>query len=110
MRKLATMGVALVIAAALVAPMQAEAKLTTAEPSVSLPYVEDVNPYGGGYVATVSCAGRGSAILKVTCKGKPVKVRKVAKRTWTVKMKQGRCYKLSVRSGSACKSIGYRIY
>lgn len=113
MRKIASMAMAIAVAASLTAfAGTAEAKeVTVATPSVSLPYVDDVNPWGGGYIATVTCAGSAKAELKVTLNGKRVKVRKHAPRVWTVKLKKSRTYKLSVRiKGCAWKSIGYRIY
>lgn len=109
MRKL---GVAIAIALVLAFGFTgtAEAKVTADRPSVSLPYVEDVNPQGSGYVATVSCAGSPSDI-RVTCKGKRVKVHRESKRVWTVKLKKNAYYKLSVRAaGGKWKSIGYRVY
>ena len=99
------------LVAAAIAPMGADAKPLTVEPSVSLPYVEDVNPSGSGYIATVTCCGAKGAQLKVTSKGKRVKVRKHAPRVWTVKMRKAQTYKLSVRAkGGSWKSIAYRIY
>ena len=89
----------------------AYAEVTAAAPSVSIPYVEDVNPAGGGYVATVTCSGSAKAEIRVTCRGKRVEARKLAPRTWAVRMRADREYRLSVRAdGSAWKSIGYRIY
>ena len=100
---------AAMVAAFAVAP-SAQA-LTAGAPECSLPYVEDVNPTSGGYIATVSAAGSSRLQCRVTSGGKAVKVRKVAPRTWTAKLKEGRTYKVSVRAaGGSWRSIGYRIY
>lgn len=92
------------------APLSA-AGMSTNAPDVSLPYVEDVNPCGGKkYVAVVTCASNGKAELKVTCGGKKVKVERLDERTWTVTLKKGKTYKMSVKAnGSAWKSIKYGV-
>lgn len=106
-KKLTSIMVAALLAATVYAP-SAEA-LQAAEVGVSLPYVEDVNPSGGGYVATVSCAGPAKAKLRVTLKGRSVKVRKVGTRLWLVKIKRGKLYKLSVRADGQRRVIGYKV-
>lgn len=111
----AVMGI-IAIALALGAAPQAEALQAGScsrceKPSVSLPYVEDVNPAKGGYDALVSVCGKGKAELKVTCKGKRVKARKLDAHTWHVRIKRGKTYKISARAkGGKWKSIAYRVY
>ena len=110
--------IAAVIALSFVGAQSAEAlqagRITSA-PSVSLPYVEDVNPSGkAAYVAVVSCAGKAKRVeLRVTdLKAKKrVKVHRISGKRFEVKIRKGRSYKLSVRAkGGAWKSIGYRVY
>ena len=80
--------------------------------TVSLPYVDDVNPCKGGYTVTVTCAGNAkSYAMKVTDeRGKSAKVTKHAKRVWTVTMKRGHVYKIAVKGAcTSWKSIRYGI-
>ena len=103
----------LVVALSAVPSGTAEAKTLSAGsvPSVSLPYVDDANPSGSGYVLTVTCAGSPSAKLKASVGGKSLKVTKVRARVWTVEIPKGKEVRLSVRAGSGkWKSIGYRVY
>ena len=103
----------MVIALSVVPSGVAEAKTLSAGsvPSTSLPYVDDVNPSGSGYVLTVTCAGSPSAKLKASVGGKSLKVTKVRARVWTVEIPKGKEVRLSVRAGSGkWKSIGYRVY
>ena len=108
--------IAAVIALSLTAPAEAlqAGSIKASAPSVSLPYVEDVNPSKGAFVAVVSCAGKAKrAELRVTDvrAKKRVKVHRVSAKRWTVKLAKGRSYKLSVRAkGGAWRSIGYRVY
>jgi len=111
MKKLVVLVIAFVVGIAIAMPSTANAAELTTSVGVSLPYVEDVNEFGSGYVATVTCAGSSKAVLKVTQSGKRIKVRKHAPRVWTVKLKRAKTYKLSVKvKGGAWKSIAYRIY
>ena len=79
----------------------------------SLPLVDDVNDWGKGKViVTVTCCGDAKSYqLKVTNeKGGKVKATKHKKRVWTVVMKKGRTYKLSVRpKGGKWRSIRYGV-
>lgn len=106
----------MVIALSAVPSGTAEAKALSAgnavsAPSTSLPYVDDVNPSGSGYVLTVTCAGSPSAKLKASVGGKSLKAKKVRARVWTVEVPKGKEVRLSVRAGNgAWKSIGYRVY
>ena len=79
----------------------------------SLPYVDDVNDWGPGKViVTVCCCGDAAKYqLKVTNpKGKKVKVTKVKRDVWTVVLKKGKTYKLSVRpKGGKWRSIRYGV-
>ena len=106
MKRIAGLLAAAAISAALVMPGMAHA--------TSLPYVEDVNPYGSGKsVATVVCyGGHGPFKLKVTDeRGKRVKVHRHRKGVWTVVLRNGEAYKVSVREkGEGWKSIGYCVY
>lgn len=87
------------------------AGVTSAAPSCSLPYVEDVQQSGKGYVALVSCAGSGSHFdIKVKCGSKKVKAERIDERTWSFKLKAGKTYKVSVRAdGGSWKTIKYGI-
>ena len=112
--------VAAVIALSLMGAPRAEAAplsaagITSVEPRCSLPYVDDVNEWGKGHVIlTVYCCGNAKAYdLKVTSgKGKMKVVRsKRHKNVWTVVIRKGKTYKLSVRAkGGSWKSIKYGI-
>ena len=85
---------------------------TSPQDSVSLPYVDDVNPAGRDYVATVTACGRGKIALKVTQGKKRVKVRRVSARVWLVGMKRGHHYKIAAKpaAGGEWRAIGYTIY
>lgn len=102
----------LVVALSAVPSGTAEAKALSAGsvPSVSLPYVDDVNPSGSGYVLTVTCAGSAKTVLKASVGGKSLKVAKVRARVWTVEVPRNKEVKLSVRANGKWKSIGYRVY
>ncbi len=119
MRKIAIIIAAIAIAIAVnltgapsaeAAPLSA-AGITSAAPSCSLPYVEDVQPSGKGYVALVSCAGSGSHFdIKVKCGSKKVKAERIDERTWSFKLKAGKTYKVSVRADNGSwKTIKYGI-
>lgn len=115
MKRISTAVTAAALAAALMGciPAAADAQeLTTAGGVVSLPYVEDVNETPRGYTAIVTVCGDSGARLRVTCDGKPVKARKVARRTWAVGMKSGKAYRITARPahGGEARSIGYAIY
>ena len=114
MRKIIAIIIAALVAAACIGTTSAEAKVTAASvPNVSLPYVTDVNPVGGNmYEAQVECAGSAKAFeLRATCKGRSAKVHRIGKHAWSVKIRRGEAYKLSVRAkGGKWKSIGYRVY
>lgn len=79
----------------------------------SLPYIDDANEYGPGKViVTVVCCGDAKSYqLKVTNEqGKKVKVTKHKKRVWSVVLRKGRTYKLSVRpKGGVYRSIYYGV-
>lgn len=79
----------------------------------SLPYIDDVNDWGDGKViVTVCCCGDAAKYqLKVTNpKGKKVKATKVKRDVWTVVLKKGKTYKLSVRpKGGKWRSIRYGV-
>ena len=110
--------IAAVIALSLIGAPRAEALQAgrvASAPSVSLPYIEDVNPSGkSAYVAVVSCAGKAKRVeLKVVDvrAKKRVKVHRISGKRFEVKIRKGRSYKLSVRAkGGAWKSTGYRVY
>jgi len=114
MRKIIAIIVAALVAAACLGTTSAEAKVAAAGmPNASLPYVTDVNPSARNlYVATVECAGSGKSFeFQAVCKGKRAKVKRIGKRAWSVKIRRGELYKLSVRAkGGKWKSIGYRVY
>jgi len=107
--------VAAVIALTLAGTPKAEALQATnmQAANVSLPYVDDANPCGAkSYVATITCCGDAKAKLKVTDlkTKKQVRVTKHRPRVWTVTMKRGRTYRISVKARSgAWKSIKYGI-
>jgi len=92
------------------APLSA-AEMSTAAPECSLPYVDDVQQVNGGYEALVTCAGSANAKLTVTDMKtkKTVKVTKLDARMWSVKLKKGRTYKLTVKLGKDAKSIKYGV-
>ena len=81
----------------------------------SLPYVDDVNEWGKGKVIlTVYCCGNAKSYqLKVTNeKGKKAKAVRSKKRNdvWTVVVRKGHVYKLSVRpKGGVWRSIYYGV-
>jgi len=79
-------------------------------PSVSLPYVDDVNEWGSGrYILTVLASGT-SAKLKATSKGKALKVKRHKRNVWTVVVKKRAYVKLTVSANGERKSIGFRVY
>ena len=111
--------VAAVIALSLMGAPRAEAAPLSAgsvEPRCSLPYVDDVNEWGKGHVIlTVYCCGNAKSYdLKVTDpkgrKAKPIRSKR-HRNVWTVVIRKGKEYKLSVRAkGGKWKSVGYRVY
>ena len=114
MKRVIAVIIAALIAAACVGTTSADAKVAAASmPRTSLPYVTDVSPSGRNlYDALVECAGKGKSFeLRAVCKGKRAKVSRVGKRAWSVRIRRGELYKLSVRAkGGAWHSIGYRVY
>lgn len=79
----------------------------------SLPHVDDVNDWGKGKVIlTVFCCGNAKAyhLKVVNDKGGKVKVVKSKKNVWTVVLRKGRTYKLSVKpKGGVYRSIYYGV-
>lgn len=111
-RKITSIIMAALVAVAIAFPCTAEAaELRAASvPSVSLPYVDDVNEWGSGHILTVVAAGEPSA-LKATVKGKALKVTRHKRNVWTVVVKRKAYVKLSVRAkGGKWKAIGFRVY
>jgi hypothetical protein len=110
-KKVLAMLVAAMVAAAMFAT-PAEAKVQAADmPRCSLPYVMDVNPNGNGYDVLVSCSGNAKKFsMKAKCGKRTLKAERIGKRSWVVKMKRGKTYRLSVRGdGGKWRSIEYRI-
>lgn len=92
------------------APLSA-AGMSTSAPECSLPYVDDVQQVGKKYEALITCAGSAQSFdLKVTLNGKKVKVTKLDTNLWSVKLKKGKTYKVSVRAhGGSWKSVMYGV-
>lgn len=113
-RKITSIIITAVVSAAIAFPCTAGAASLAAAsvaPSVSLPYVDDVNEWGAGRCVLTVVASGSPAKLKATSGGKALKVRKHHRNVWTVVVKRRAGVKLSVRAGGGkWKSIGYRVY
>ena len=89
----------------------------TAAPSAyancSLPYIDDANPVGGKVELVVCCCGKAKSFdLKVVDMrtGKRVKAVKIRKRVWTVRVREHRTYRFSVRErGGRWNTMRYGI-
>ena len=95
------------------APLSANAGMSTDAPAYSLPFVEDAQQVDSkNYEVLVTCAGSADPVLTVTDmkSGKTVKYTKLDARTWTVKLKKGRTYKISLKvKGQKAKAIKYGV-
>ena len=112
-KQLTSIMMAAVLAATVAVPsasaLQA-ASVAPKAPSVSLPYVDDVNEWGSGqYILTVTARGA-KAKLKATSRGKALKVKRHDRNVWTVIVKKRAYVRLTVSANGERKTIGYRVY